>query len=668
MRNLNQTTSTNFQILPPDFETQHSGKLRPTFSLEEDRLVALRQILPEAFADGKINFETLRELLGEKVEDERDEHFGLSWTGKKEARRLAGLPSKGTLVPTPGEGVDEATTENIFIEGDNLEVLKLLHKSYRGRVKMIYIDPPYNTGNDFIYKDDFRESEESYLQRSGQMSDVGERYSSNSKKDGRFHSNWLNMIYPRLRVARDLLREDGVIFVSIDENEAHNLQQAMNEIFGEENFVANVSVISNWKGRSDDKYIATAHESLLIYQKGEFVSFGLPLLEEYLGDYPERNEDGIPFRYLGLRKRGSGARREDRPKMFYPFYANSRTGKVSLLQSAEFSIEILPRLSDGSDGRWRWGRDTSKDRIDELAAKKVSGTDRYDVFQIDCAEIEGEARRIKPKSIWNEKSFSNEAGTLEYKALMGAAKFSNPKSPDLIKCCLQQATGENDLVLDFFSGSGTTAQSVLELNKEDNKKRKFICVQIPEETPENSEAKNAGYDLISEVSKERIRKVCNRIKSDNKELSPLLKQTEEQSAPQDLGFKVFRLERSNFRAWTDFTGQEFSEFRPLLESAETPFVAEATHDGILNEILLLEGFPLNSNVALDSHFERNKVYYVTSEFSEHHLYITLDDEVWEETIDNASELDKNDIFICLDNSLNDESKIRLADVCRLKTI
>ncbi|HSK74241.1 MAG TPA: site-specific DNA-methyltransferase, partial [Pyrinomonadaceae bacterium] len=237
MRNLDQTTSTNFQILPPDFETQHSGKLRPTFSLEEDRLVALRQILPEAFADGKINFETLRELLGDTVEDERNEHFGLSWTGKREARRLAGLPSKGTLVPAPGEGVDEATTENIFIEGDNLEVLKLLHKSYRGRVKMIYIDPPYNTGNDFIYKDDYREPLESYLQRSGQMTDAGELLTSNPKSAGRFHSNWLNMMYPRLRVAKDLLREDGIIFISHDDNEIHNLRQVMNEIFGEENFV-----------------------------------------------------------------------------------------------------------------------------------------------------------------------------------------------------------------------------------------------------------------------------------------------------------------------------------------------------------------------------------------------------------------------------------------------
>ncbi len=213
--------------------------LEPTFSLVEDRLRILKQALPEAFTDGKINFDTLKELLGEAVADEeQDEHFGLSWTGKREARKLAGMPSKGTLVPVKGKGLHEDTTENIFIEGDNLEVLKLLHKSYYGKIKMIYIDPPYNTGNDFIYKDDYKMPLESYLQRSGQMNEMDEMLTSNPKSSGRFHSDWLNMLYPRLRVAKDLLRDDGVIFVSIDDNEIHNLRQMMNEIFGEENFIS----------------------------------------------------------------------------------------------------------------------------------------------------------------------------------------------------------------------------------------------------------------------------------------------------------------------------------------------------------------------------------------------------------------------------------------------
>ena len=225
-------------------------RLEPTFSLEDERLASLKQIVPEAFTDGKVDFEQLRALLGEAVEDESAEHFGLNWTGKREARRLAGMPSKGTLVPVSGKGLHEDTTENIFIEGDNLEVLKLLHKSYRGKIKMIYIDPPYNTGNDFIYKDDYRMPLESYLQRSGQKSDMGELLTSNPKSSGRFHSDWLNMMYPRVRVAKDLLREDGVIFVSIDDNEVHNLRQIMGEVFGEENFLANVVWQKKYRERS----------------------------------------------------------------------------------------------------------------------------------------------------------------------------------------------------------------------------------------------------------------------------------------------------------------------------------------------------------------------------------------------------------------------------------
>lgn len=639
-------------------------RLQPTYSLEEDRLSALKQILPEAFADGKINFETLRELLGDDVEDERDEHFGLSWTGKREARRLAGLPSKGTLVPVAGEGIDEQTTENIFIEGDNLEVLKLLHKSYRGRVKMIYIDPPYNTGNDFIYKDDYREPLESYLQRSGQMSDAGELLSSNPKSTGRYHSNWMNMMYPRLRVAKDLLRDDGVIFVSIDDNEVHNLRQMMGEIFGEENFISTVTLISNWKGRSDDKYIATAHEYLIIFQMGEFESEGLPMPEEYLNEYAEKDENGNLYRLLGLRKRGDSARREDRPNMFYPFFVDESNGKVSLTKSENFTIEVLPRLSDGSDGRWRWGKETAKERIGELFARTVAGTDRFDVFQLDYAE----GRRIKAKSVWNDKSFSSEAGTLGYKSLMNGIKFSNPKSVEMLKSCIIQSTKNDDIVLDFFSGSGSTAQAVFEQNLEDGNYRKFICVQIGEPIKENNEIYKAGFQKISEVTAERIRRAIKKIKSEKISDSPLLQEEQAEGNKQDLGFKVFRLERSNFRAWTDFTGQELADFRPLLEAAETPFVAEATNDAVLTEILLLEGFPLNSKTEIDDRFERNQVFRVTSEFSEHRLFITLDEEVWEETIDNARELEKNDIFICLDNSLSDENKVRLADVCRLKTI
>lgn len=242
-------------------------RLAPTFSLEDERLASLKQIVPDAFADGKVDFDRLKELLGEVVEDESAEHFGLNWTGKREARRLAGMPSKGTLVPVSGKGLHEDTTENIFIEGDNLEVLKLLHKSYRGKIKMIYIDPPYNTGNDFIYKDDYRMPLESYLQRSGQKSDMGELLTSNPKSGGRFHSDWLNMMYPRLRVAKDLLRDDGVIFVSIGDDEIANLKQLLSELFGEENYLQVIVWKRHAGGGNDSRHFAIDHEYILAFAK-----------------------------------------------------------------------------------------------------------------------------------------------------------------------------------------------------------------------------------------------------------------------------------------------------------------------------------------------------------------------------------------------------------------
>lgn len=291
-------------------------KLRPSFTFTEDRLAELRAVVPEAFADGAINWEALREALGNFLEDEgRDtEHFGLTWPGKRQSRRIVAQPSKGTLVPAVGEGVNEATTRNLFIEGDNLEVLKLLQKSYAGRVKMIYIDPPYNTGKDFVYKDDFIEPLQSYLRISGQSDDEGNVSVSNTKSTGRFHSNWLTMMFPRLIVARQLLRDDGVIFVSIDDNEAHHLRMLMNEIFGEENFISSIANVNNPKGRSDDSYVATAHETILVYRKSDALVFGgwEPDVR-VTRRYNKVDKKGYRYREIDLRKTGDSDRREDRP-------------------------------------------------------------------------------------------------------------------------------------------------------------------------------------------------------------------------------------------------------------------------------------------------------------------------------------------------------------------
>ena len=631
-----------------------------SLDVKTEKLDQLKELFPEFFAEGKLDVARVKQILGDD-EIAGQDHYELSWAGKAEARREIQRQTTATLLPDREGSINFDTSENLFIEGENLEVLRTLQKSYFGKVKMIYIDPPYNTGNDsFVYPDDYAERKEDYQRRTGQKNGEGylnklDLFRKNTKENGQYHSVWLSMMYPRLYLARNLLREDGVLFISIDENEQTNLKLLLDEIFGAENFIANISVVSNWKGRSDDSFIATAHESLLMYQKGRFVSLGLPLLEEYLGDYQERDEHGTPFRYLGLRKRGAGARRIDRPKMFYPFYANSKTGKVTLEKNDDFLIEILPRLSDGSDGRWRWGKDTAKERISELAAKKVSGSDRWDVFQIDYAEIEGESRRIKPKSVWNEKSFSNEAGTLEYKALMGAAKFSNPKSPDLIKACLQQSTTGNDIVLDFFAGSGTTAQAVLELNYEDGQNRKFICVQMPERLEEDSEAYKEGYKTISAVGKERTQRVIKRMISEQNGKMDFAK------SELDLGFKSYKLFYSNFKKWQSIITDKDELLKQLAIFREPLDRQAADSYDLLVELLLKSGLPLSVPVEKRETPDNTPFYVVENDGQIIYALDSINDNLLKEI-----EATKPKAFITLGNLFTGEKADEQMTNCKLQ--
>lgn len=626
--------------------------LEPTFSLEEDRLRILKQALPEAFTDGKINFDTLKELLGASVADEeQDEHFGLSWTGKREARKLAGMPSKGTLVPVKGKGLHEDTTENIFIEGDNLEVLKLLHKSYYGKIKMIYIDPPYNTGNDFIYKDDYKMPLESYLQRSGQMNEMDEMLTSNPKSSGRFHSDWLNMLYPRLRVAMDLLRDDGVIFISIGDDEIQNLKQMMNEIFGEENYLQLIVWKRHAGGGNDAQHYAVDHEYILAFarDKKSLTRLRLPLSDS---DRAKFNKTDEHFEKLGPHKTKTFFR--DRPD-------DPREG-------LQYEIEA----PDGEKlfGEWRWEETKflgayKKNKV--LIRKDRDGNWKveYKIYLYADEESDEEKEKV-PRSLLTDEE-RNSDGKKQLKALLEKDNiFNNPKPIGLIQHFLRYGMKQNDIVLDFFGGSGTTAQALMELNRSDAGKRKFICVQLPEvlseDKKEHKEAYKAGYRTISEITAERIRRASKKIEKEFDAGLPL------EQKP-DLGLKFYRLERSNFKAWSDYQGTNLDELRGLLqEQVSTSFVPDSTEEGILTEILLLEGFPLDSDVSQDETFERNTVWRVSSDSSEHRLFITLDEEIWEETITNAEELEANDIFICLDKALSDESKIRMSDVCRLKVI
>src|ERR1035437_6875611 len=294
-----------------------------------ERVARLRELFPEAFTEGKLDPAKLSLLLGDGVTD-TTERYGLSWTGKSEAIKNIQTLNTGTLLPAPDESVNFDTTGNLIIEGDNLEVLKLLQGGWHGRVKMIYIDPPYNTGGDFIYPDNYKEGLADYLKFSGQVSGEGVRLTTNPETDGRYHSKWLTMMYPRLFLARNLLREDGVIFVSIDDHEVHNLRAVMNEIFGEENFAGQIAVINNLKGRNDRKNFATAHEYILVYVRAEFETLGLPLTSKQLAEYKEADESGLNFQWRDLRKRGGADTRIARPKLYFPIYANPETGVCAM--------------------------------------------------------------------------------------------------------------------------------------------------------------------------------------------------------------------------------------------------------------------------------------------------------------------------------------------------
>lgn len=384
-----------------------------------------------------------------------------------------------------GQHTEDNGSENMIIHGDNLSALKSLLPQYEGRIKCIYIDPPYNTGNEnWVYNDNVNDP--CIKKWLGEV--VGKEGEDLSR-----HDKWLCMMYPRLRLLQKLLAKDGVVFISIDVNEKFNLKLMCDEIFGSNMFIADIAVINNLKGRSDDKYIATAHESLLIYQKGDFITNGVAVPEEYETEYKLTDSNGR-YRLQGLRKRGAGAKREDRPNMYYPFYYSEENNLLSLEPIDENCAVILPHLSDGSDGRWRWGKDTAKERINELIAQKVKGRDEYDVFQKDYLPDDG-SKRIKPKSFWMGSEFSAESGTLETKAILGKGIFDTPKPTGIIEYCIEQAMQSDSIILDSFAGSGTTAHAVLKMNKADGGNRKFILIEM--------------MDYADSITAERVKRVMS---------------------------------------------------------------------------------------------------------------------------------------------------------------
>jgi len=630
-------------------------KLRPSFTFNQERIEQLKVIAPEAFADGKINWDVLHEALGEYLEDESPgaEHFGLFWPGKREARRLATIPSTGTLVPCVGEGVNEDQTRNIFIEGDNLEVLKLLQKSYSGQINMIYIDPPYNTGKDFIYPDDFSQPLDNYLKLTGQKSVEGVGLVTNPESSGRFHSSWLSMMYPRLRLASGLLDENGIIFVSSDDNEIHNLRQVMNEVFGEENFQSVIVVQSNKRGQTY-KQIAKTHEYILIYTNDPSVKLGE--LEKEGSSLPFKDSLG-DYDLWELRNRNPKFGRFNRPNLFFPIYVapslkdESGFAKVSLTRDKSYQLEVLPLNSEGRESCWRWGKekiqalDLTGNTPVIIARQKRDG--KWNIYE------KSRKSTTKVKSIWTETEVISEQGTIELGELGLSGVFDHPKPVALIKKCIQIAMDKNGIVLDFFAGAATTGHSVFQQNAEDGGNRRFILVQFPEPIEADSLPNHKAFQTVTDVGKERIRRVIAKIGQGK--------------AVGALGFKVYRLDCSNFKAWQDFRGEDLKQLEMIFDRAETPLVDGWTHESLLTEVMLIQGFPLDSKITVQHGFKKNKVQLIESDTSNHRLFVCLDDKIHDDTVKELKS-DPGDIFVCLDSAITDEDKIRLSNKCNLATI
>ncbi|MFG5778910.1 site-specific DNA-methyltransferase [Comamonas sp. J-3] len=522
-----------------------------------DNIAKLKAMFPELLTEttqgGKttatLNVEVLKNLIGDATAADSEEKYGLNWHGKRKARQMALLPSTGTLRPAPDESVDWDTTQNLMIEGDNLEVLKLLQKSYAGKVKLIYIDPPYNTGKDFVYPDNFQDNIKNYLELTGQTAG-GAKITTNTEASGRFHTDWLNMMYPRLKLAHALLSQDGFIFISLDDGEISNLRAICNEIFGEENFSACISWQKTYSPANDKRGIDAMHDYVLVYARSEHAKVNL-LPRTAKQDDAYVNQDNDP---RGPWKSVDATRAEHRDYAFYPITTPSgREVYPAQGRSWVFTKEELPALL--ADGRLWFGKDGSSKPSKKLFLTEVK-------------------RGVVPTTWWtHEDAGHNDESKKELKSLFqDGLPFDTPKPTRLIRRILQIATSaeSDDLVLDFFAGSGTTGQAVFDQNAEDGGKRRFVLVQLPEPAPDRPIA------TLSGVTRERLKRVSARIK----DATPI--------NTQDLGFRSFRLDTSNIRPWNPDSQDMASTLLANLEHIEPG----RSNDDVLYEVLLKLGLDL----------------------------------------------------------------------------
>lgn len=539
--------------------------------LKAENLAALRALFPELVTEGQegvmVNLDVLKQLVGDRTVTDAEEKYGMNWHGKRRARQMALTPSTGTLRPCPAESVDWDTTQNIMIEGDNLEVLKLLQKSYSGKVKLIYIDPPYNTGKDFVYPDNFQDNIKNYLELTGQTGDGGKKLSSNTEASGRFHTDWLNMMYPRLKLARNLLRDDGVIFISIDDNEVKNLRAMCDEIFGEENFYANIVWQKKYAVANDDPGIGVMHDHILVYSKADSFNRGLlPRGDEQNARYT--NPDNDPKGDWASDNYVSNKSKEERPTLWYPI-VHPRTGK-----------EVWPE----EHAVWRYSKDKHVEI--EQAGGLYWGPD----FSYKRPRLKRYLREVQngivPPTWWTfDDCGHNDEAQKETSGLLGQKIFSTPKPVRLIDRMLTIAGDRDGLFLDFFAGSGATAHAVIARNASDGGTRRYMLVQLPELLDPNSKDQKVAADFcdklgkprtIAELTKERLRRAGKQVREENPMFAG------------DSGFRVFKLDSSNIRAWDPKINNVVDAVQTSIEH----LVDGRSDQDILFEVLLKLGLDL----------------------------------------------------------------------------
>ncbi|MDE0087822.1 MAG: site-specific DNA-methyltransferase [Candidatus Poribacteria bacterium] len=592
---------------------------KTTTTPNEERLKQLKQLYPECLTEGEVDIEKLKDFLStEDIQENGDERYSFTWAKKSDAIRNLNTPTEATLKPARDDSLNFDTSSNLFIEGENLAVLKLLYKPYFGCVKAIYIDPPYNTGKDFIYPDNFREPLDVYYQLTGQVDSEGNLQTSNPETSGRYHSTWLSMMYPRLFYAHKLLAKDGIMFISIDDHEFHNLRFMLNEIFGEENFIGGFVWRKKAGAGADSKLFFRQHEHILMYSRNieEITELFQPLTEKQRNEY--KNPDNDP---RGLWASTDLTRTGDNdPARIYEVV--SPTGK-KFTYCWTYTKSNFQKLID--DNRIWWGKNGNSKPKRKRFLKEKKG--------------------LTPRS-WVDIALTQDGG--EDLKKLDLSVFDYPKPVKLIKLFLQIATDTNDLILDFFAGSCTTAQTVLELNQEDGGNRQFIMIQLPEPTPENSAARKAGFETIAEIGKERIRRVC-------------------QKSSESTGFRVFKLAQSNYKtenvSETDDLPTLFSELEETLDPLREGWQKE----DVLYEIALKEGYPLDSTIRQVEGLATNSVFCITAPNKTQSFHVCLDEELTETDIEHL-DLSKDSVFICRDVALNDTLAANLALECRFKTI